>query len=363
MNRLHYMDSLRSVLMALGIILHTANIYSAEVTWRISSEDTSTFIFFLRELIHLFRMPAFFMVSGFFCVMTLQKYGTTPFVKVRMKRIALPLVVTALTLNSLQALVLHVTGWQPFDFATYWLTGGWISHLWFLINLIVYFALAVFLYSFAKRMTKSFLDALSSIAVKTPMPLVILIAAMSGVGVVALSPLGFPLYSYYFFDILNVFSVVKYMPFFLFGALLFNSKELLESFSNISNVVLLLYISASMIVLFLITPQLPETISTLLVAFSSSLASWTLSAALFKFFQTYFNKKSSFWLSMSDSSYTIYLFHHLIVICLGLVAIELGLPPFAGFIAIVVLTVFATIGIHRYLISKFPLLKLAFNGK
>lgn len=349
--------------MALGIILHTANIYSAEITWRISSEDTSTFIFFIREIIHLFRMPAFFMVSGFFCVMTLKKYGSSQFVKVRMKRIAVPLIVTALTLNSLQTLILHLTGWQPFEFPSYWLTGGWISHLWFLINLIVYFAVAVFLFSFFKRTTKSLLDMLSGLAATLPMPIVLLIASLSGVGVVALSPLGFPLYSYYVFDILNVYILMKYLPYFFFGALLFNSKTVLNNFSNVSNLVLVIYTVASIGALFLLTPLLPESLSPVLVAFTSNLASWTLSAALFKFFQTFFNKKSDFWLSLSDSSYTIYLFHHLIVISLGLIALELGLPPFVEFLIIIVLTVLATVGIHRYLINKIPLLKLAFNGK
>ena len=187
--------------MALGIILHTANIYSAEITWRINSEDTSAFIFFIREIIHLFRMPAFFMVSGFFCVMTLRKYGSRPFIKVRMKRIALPLVVTALTLNSLQTLILHLTGSQPFEYPDYWLSSGWKSHLWFLINLIVYFALAVFFYTFFYKTTKSIIYSLSGLALKLPMALVLLTAALSGVGIVALSPLGFPLYTYYFFDI------------------------------------------------------------------------------------------------------------------------------------------------------------------
>lgn len=349
--------------MALGIILHTANIYSEDMIWRINSAETSTFIAYIQEVIRLFRMPAFFMVSGFFCVLTLQKYGSKAFVKVRMKRIALPLVVTALTINSLQALVLHLTGWQPVEFTNYWLTSGWISHLWFLINLLVYFALAVFLYSFVNKLSKLIINWLSNLAVKLPMALVLLVAALSGVGVLALSPLGFPLYSNYFFDIFHVFTLMKYIPYFLFGALLFNSKELLTKFSNISNTILLLYIAGSLGTLFLITPNLPESIATLIIAFSSSVASWSMSAALFKFFQTFFNKKSDFWLSMADFSYTIYLFHQLIVICLGLIAIELGLPPFAGFITIILLTLLTTMGIHRYFVRKIPLMRLAFNGK
>ena len=64
--RLHYLDAMRSILMILGIVLHSANVFS-DSDWAIQNIDTSVYFSYLVEVIHLFRMPAFFIVSGFFC--------------------------------------------------------------------------------------------------------------------------------------------------------------------------------------------------------------------------------------------------------------------------------------------------------
>lgn len=349
--------------MALGIILHTANIYGLNIDWRIGNQERSLLVYFIRETIHLFRMPTFFMVSGFFCFMTLEKYGASLFVKVRMKRIAIPLITTALTLNSIQALVLYQTGWQVFEFSDYWLEGNWISHLWFLINLIVYFAIAVSLYSIFSTKLSSALNLLSTWLLKLPIAIVILLAASSGIAIVGSPPLGFPLYSYYLFDILNMYSLATYVPYFFFGAMLFTNSELLNRFTSVSNWILVIFVVVSQVTLYLIAPLVPGMAGQILIVFSSSVASWTMAAVLFKVFLTYFNKKSDFWLSLSSSSYTIYLFHHLIVIVLGLVAIELGLSPFWGMTIIICSTVMITLGIHHYIVNKSDFLKLIFNGK
>ncbi|GEM_PF-2177557 len=38
MNRLYFMDSMRSVLMLLGVILHSAQVFNPEKSWVIYSE-------------------------------------------------------------------------------------------------------------------------------------------------------------------------------------------------------------------------------------------------------------------------------------------------------------------------------------
>src|SRR5690606_3756207 len=65
---------------------------------------------------------------------------------------------------------------------------------------------------------------------------------------------------------------------------------------------------------------------------------------------------------VSSAAYTIYLFHHSIVIVLGIAAITLGLNIHVAFLGIVILTFYLTLQIHRK-ISSSPLLLLLFNGQ
>lgn len=99
---------------------------------------------YLVEFIHVLRMPAFFVASGYFCYLTLNKYKAKKFLQLRLKRLLVPLFVTAFTLNAVQMFLLKRYGWHPFSLADTRQKGEYISHLWFLINIVVHFIIAAF---------------------------------------------------------------------------------------------------------------------------------------------------------------------------------------------------------------------------
>ena len=105
MGRLYYLDAMRSILMMLGIVLHAAIIFGSD-SWLLEESERSSIYNSIVDFIHLFRMPAFFIVSGFFCHMTISRYGSKLFLKVRTPRILIPLLVAAISLNSIQYLFL-----------------------------------------------------------------------------------------------------------------------------------------------------------------------------------------------------------------------------------------------------------------
>src|SRR5688572_24940770 len=104
--RIYFMDPLRGILMALGVVLHSAQVINPDYTWLIHSPQTSAVVAPLVSLIHLFRMPAFYIVSGFFAYITVKRYPPSQFLKLRTEKILIPFVVTAITLNSFQAWIL-----------------------------------------------------------------------------------------------------------------------------------------------------------------------------------------------------------------------------------------------------------------
>ena len=96
-SRRHDLDSLRAVAMLLGIALHAALSFS-KVPWVVqdSQKDELFGLFFVA--VHGFRMPLFFLVSGFFTAMLWRKRGLNALIKHRAKRILLPCLLGLITI-------------------------------------------------------------------------------------------------------------------------------------------------------------------------------------------------------------------------------------------------------------------------
>lgn len=95
--RRHDLDALRSFAMLLGIALHAALAYIG-AGWVVSDERTSAGLGVLVAAIHGFRMPLFFLLSGFFCAMLWRRRGLAYLLSQRVRRILLPLVLGCLTI-------------------------------------------------------------------------------------------------------------------------------------------------------------------------------------------------------------------------------------------------------------------------
>ena len=89
--RLHALDNLRAILMWLGIVLHVTAIYGFEpspIIWR--DEQRTILADLLTTSIHAFRMPAFFILAGFFAMLLAQSRGPGGLLRHRLARLALP---------------------------------------------------------------------------------------------------------------------------------------------------------------------------------------------------------------------------------------------------------------------------------
>ena len=155
--RLHYMDSLRSVAMFLGLVLHAAVFFAYwPIDPRAPHPDTSLSLHYLKECIHTFRMELFFLVAGFFSSMLSCSRGILGFLKNRLLRIMIPFVCCVLVLEPwiageyfLQQQVSPGSFWDQyleFAFNPSYLfeqprpVGNWFWHFWFL-HFLIYFAL------------------------------------------------------------------------------------------------------------------------------------------------------------------------------------------------------------------------------
>ncbi len=363
-SRIHYMDATRSVLMMLGVVLHSAQIYNFERSWVIYSESSSELAYYLQHVIHIFRMPAFFVISGFFCLLTLRKYQPKHFLSVRLKRIIIPVISTALTLNVLQAVILDHYGWQPFKLNAYFLQAGWVSHLWFLNNLIIYFICAAgmfFIFNrllpFLKEGIKKVIDFIFSL----PMVIILLCLPFSQIIILSLNKIGFPLYSN-LFGIFEIYSLLSYLPYFIFGALLSIKNSYLTRFSNM-NIFLLISLIIAVAGVKHLLPDFNGLINEVKNVCLHDLIVWLSIAMVFNIFCRWFNTSSSTWRFLSDASYSVYLFHHILVVILGLLFIQWGVNSHLGFVLLIPIILVLTLMMHYYCISKIQWLRFLFNGK
>jgi len=151
--RLHGLDAARSTMVLLGIIVHAAIVLPAFAVVSASDQVVLNGVY---AVIHLFRMPVFFVISGLFSARILKSEGVRAFLISRFKRI----VSVMLTAAAIIAPVLYQTGcfWcsptQPTD---YWHT-GWI-YLWFLYYLAIISHLALVASMVAAKLPKSFTGA------------------------------------------------------------------------------------------------------------------------------------------------------------------------------------------------------------
>ncbi|MCP5111817.1 MAG: acyltransferase family protein [bacterium] len=88
--RRHDLDALRAFAMLLGIALHAALSFM-DIPWVVQDRSREPLLGLFVSAIHGFRMPLFFLLSGFFTAMLWRKRGLRALLRHRAKRIALPL--------------------------------------------------------------------------------------------------------------------------------------------------------------------------------------------------------------------------------------------------------------------------------
>jgi peptidoglycan/LPS O-acetylase OafA/YrhL len=91
--RLHALDALRASALLLGVLLHAAMAYLPIPTgWAVRDASTNVLFSIFVLVVHSFRLEIFFLLAGFFGRLMHGRMGDAGFVRNRIQRILLPLV-------------------------------------------------------------------------------------------------------------------------------------------------------------------------------------------------------------------------------------------------------------------------------
>ncbi|HLF94104.1 MAG TPA: acyltransferase family protein [Planctomycetota bacterium] len=92
--RFHALDAVRAAAMLLGILFHAmCSFAETPVGWAARDRSTSLAVDVLLWGLHAFRMPVFFLMSGFFARLLHERLGPAGFVRHRAKRLLVPFLV------------------------------------------------------------------------------------------------------------------------------------------------------------------------------------------------------------------------------------------------------------------------------
>jgi len=234
--RIHSLDGLRSGLMLLGVVLHSAYPYSDGARWLVRDPQRNSFFQALTQGIHLFRMPAFFLVAGYFAALLLRQSKPADFLRERLRRIGVPLLSTLFTLNLLQTWLLQkrstAHSWLPSgdEVQLMWSSGSIVGHLWFLVYLLVFCALVAAGATSIKRFTLSRWPAW--LATHAGFAAMLGLAMACSLGVVVLDHLAPALLNHEYLGLIDPSELLTYVPFFCVGLLLETNEALLLRFSS-----------------------------------------------------------------------------------------------------------------------------------
>lgn len=156
--REYFFDSIRAYLMLLGVPFHVSLIYSSH-QWSVNSAEPSLWLTVFNDFIHAFRMQVFFVISGYFSYMLYLRYAPREWWKVRVERVGIPML-SAIPLITLPQFFMlkewtgKINGWAQFSTYEKVNTLVWelISHLWFLLVLVILTTLGLLLF---RRLTRT----------------------------------------------------------------------------------------------------------------------------------------------------------------------------------------------------------------
>lgn len=91
------LDALRSFAMVLGLVVH-ASLAFFPIPWIVHDTRPSGVLPIVFVVIHGFRMPLFFLLSGYFTMLVYRRRGLGSLLHQRVLRIAIPLLLALVTI-------------------------------------------------------------------------------------------------------------------------------------------------------------------------------------------------------------------------------------------------------------------------
>jgi len=300
------------------------------------------------------------MISGFFAFIMMEKQSLKVFCSTKLLRIGVPFVSVLIIINLPQFIILDYL--REHKVSEQINTNSLVGHLWFLVNLLVYFLIYALAHKSMKFLNRLLL-VLPSIA---SIWLIVLLAPFFYIFILALNKAGIAIYS----DIPligNIHHLFTYFDYFLVGALIARLKHdvFIDNLQSVKGVVFLTFLALISSVPWLY----PTVLNPITTPYIHHIQATFVSILIWLVAMHIMNKNSGPLKHLANASYSVYLFHQSIIIMLVLLTnylvsrYEIEVNAQLVFILIICIPLVITIFIHNKIVKKNHFLSLLFNGK
>jgi glucans biosynthesis protein C len=363
--REYFWDALRAGLMILGIPYHVCLSYMAGKQWIVRSDEGVAGFDGIAAFIHLFRMPAFYVICGYFAWKVLEKRDPGSWMKGRVRRLVPPFAATLVLLVPAMNWFCEISN-LPFDRAVAsWLdnsskSGGyWVRHLWFIIVLLYLSAMSALVVRRKPSLAAARIEPERDAAMARRMPFTLLLLALAiggweAVAVEAFYDWGFA--TNFWQGILRIDQLIIFAPWFALGALLVRSPRLLEAFCRISLVMI-----AAAAVFTVLSLTAAKEVHPATGRLITSFAAMALTQVTVSLAKALLDRPSPLVRELVAASFVIYLFHLPLVCGLVWLGQDVPVPPLVKALGVMLLTLGLSWGAWR-IIRRSDWLLLAFDG-
>jgi glucan biosynthesis protein C len=351
--RYHSLDSLRAAMMFLGIYLHAVVAYSPNGGWPWRQAEQTRLLDWSISIIHVFRMPIFYAMAGFFAALLLARYGLRRAAWNRVMRIVVPFVVGWIIVWPLVMLFAGI-GYVGLERTLGAFASGYVfmfagpMHLWFLEYLIVLYVLAAIVVALvplvlsprARQMT---LQAFRFIVQSPWAPLVLAVPSFAAQLLMPNpwieDPPGF----------IPVFRIVAvYAIPFAFGWLLFLNTDLLDVLIRRAWLYAALAVAASVAYRYSYDLPLSREVRFYVIRAVHAVDMWLLILGVAGLFLRYLGGHSPYRRYLCDSSYFLYIAHMPVILAFQLLLRDVPVPPLVKIFITLVGTIALLLPVYRY---------------
>lgn len=369
-DRIHYMDNLRALAMLAGVVFHAALAYSPLMhpVWPLADAGRSIVVDIAAWFLHLFRMPLFFVVAGFFAALLVARRGMGGLFRNRCARVLLPLLLfLPPILVSMQWLTANAaaTVMQPSP-ALAWLRAyleehgalpsmpGW-AHLWFLFYLMLFTVLVWVASTLELQRLGTRSATLHPLVLMVAMPL-LLAPALAATGVPWPAPE---------FLLPSLWALAFFGMYFVLGYLAYHHPALLDRLRPLSPVLLAGSVAAYA-ALFWLTDGFaiarPAPMHHALHALLEALAGFWMTLWCLLAGKRWLDKRSASMRWLADASYWVYLVHLPVLLAIQYRLLDLHMHWIAKF-TISILSTFALSFASYQLLVRHTVVGRLLNGK
>jgi glucan biosynthesis protein C len=352
-SRYHALDALRAAMMFLGIYLHAVVAYSPNGGWLFKPPQLTTTLDWSMIVIHIFRMPVFYVMAGFFSALLLQRYGSKRAIANRFWRIAVPFVVGWIVIYPV-AMFLAACGRRGLDPAVdFILSGRFLDyahplHLWFLEYLIVFYVVAAIVVvslplvvppGMRERLLGLFRSVVRSVWAPLPLGVLSFLALLPMPHAWLEDPPGF---------VPSVRLVVAYGIPFGFGWLLFASADLLDVLRERGWLYMAAAVAACIAYIALLYSFADRGMAFYAMRAVHAFAMWCLILGTTGLFLRYLSGHSALRRYFCDSSYFLYIAHLPVIMLFQLILLDVPLPPLAKIVLVLAATIAILLPLYHY---------------